>query len=182
MVCVKNDDCQGMLKPETRNASLAKGHRPLWCQTPVKSATDGYFLQAFVAVSYIMMQKHHSKNISHGKKNVKNQISSLKSYIFWDLKMEISNQESMSVLKNDSLCANLISLFHILFHDSDQHDYLIRSLETHWPHGSLSGQSFLMFLWGRGNFPNRWSTSPNAIMLPSVHDGCAFVWARCARN
>lgn len=70
-----------MLKPQTRNGSLAKGHGPTDVKCLLKEPLMG-FLLAFVAVSYIMIYKHHSKNISHGEKNVYNQISSLKPSIF----------------------------------------------------------------------------------------------------
>lgn len=169
---------EGMLKPETRNASLAKGRGPTDVKCLLKVHLMGFPL-AFVAVSYIIIQKHHSKNSSLGEKNVYNQISSLKPSIFLDL--EISNQESTSVWKM-ALCANIISLFHIPFHDSYQRGYLISSLETHWPHHHCPGSHSSCFVWGRGDFPNRGSTSPDAIMLPSAHDGCAFVWTRWVSN
>lgn len=92
--------------------------------------------------------------------------------------METSNQESTSVWKM-ALCANIVSLFHIPFHDSNQRGYLISSLETHWRHHHFPGSHSSCFAWGRGDFMGMGSTSPDAIMLQGGPGGQATKQPPC---
>lgn len=75
---MKNDDRQGILKPEqTRNASLAEHHRPHWWQTSVEEQLR-MLLLALVAVSCYDLEAS-LKNISQGRENVLNRNPTLKS-------------------------------------------------------------------------------------------------------
>lgn len=179
MICVEND-CQGVLKPETRNVSLEKGHRPHWCQTLVKGAIDG-FSSWHSWLSHILWYRSiilKASALEGEMYKIKSPVSSLIFSETWKRKYKTKGG---CLFKKWLFVCKYHKSFHIPFHEFDQHSYLISSLETHWSHHHSLGSHSPCFAWGKGNFPNRWSASPDAVMS-SVHDGCAFVWTWCLRN